>query len=104
MIRTLEKKLPVSSRDDARWGAVVARDASFAGQFYIAVKTTGVYCRPGCPARLPKRANVRFYDTRADAEAAGFRACKRCKPEQPALGELHAAKVAQACRLIEAAE
>jgi AraC family transcriptional regulator of adaptative response/methylated-DNA-[protein]-cysteine methyltransferase len=83
---------------------VVARDASFAGQFYIAVKTTGVYCRPGCPARLPKRANVRFYDTRADAEAAGFRACKRCKPEQPALGELHAAKVAQACRLIEAAE
>ena len=104
MIRTLEKKLPVSSRDDARWGAVVARDASFAGQFYIAVKTTGVYCRPGCPARLPKRANVRFYDTRADAEAAGFRACKRCKAEQPALGELHAAKVAQACRLIEAAE
>jgi AraC family transcriptional regulator of adaptative response/methylated-DNA-[protein]-cysteine methyltransferase len=83
---------------------VVARDASFAGQFYIAVKTTGVYCRPGCPARLPKRANVRFFDTRDEAERAGFRACKRCKPDQASLEELHAEKVAQACRLIEAAE
>jgi AraC family transcriptional regulator of adaptative response/methylated-DNA-[protein]-cysteine methyltransferase len=83
---------------------VVARDASFAGHFYIAVNTTGVYCRSGCPARLPKRANVRFFDTRDEAERAGFRPCKRCKPDQPSLGELHAAKVAQACRLIEAAE
>src|SRR5512147_925669 len=104
MNRTLEKPLPLSSRDDARWEAVVARDASFAGQFYIAVKTTGVYCRPGCPARLPKRANVRFFDTRDEAERAGFRPCKRCKPDQPSLAELHMAKVAQACRLIEAAE
>ena len=47
MIRTLEKPLPLSSRDDVRWKAVVSRDASFEGQFYIAVKTTGVYCRPG---------------------------------------------------------
>jgi AraC family transcriptional regulator of adaptative response/methylated-DNA-[protein]-cysteine methyltransferase len=104
MISALEKKLPLSSRDDARWAAVVARDASFAGQFYIAVKTTGVYCRPGCPARLAKRANVRFFDTRDEAERAGFRPCKRCKPGEPALAELHAEKVAQACRLIEAAE
>jgi AraC family transcriptional regulator of adaptative response/methylated-DNA-[protein]-cysteine methyltransferase len=100
----LEKKLPVSSRDDARWGALVARDASFAGHFYIAVKTTAVYCRPGCPARLPKRANVRFFDTRGEAERAGFRPCKRCNPDQPSLWQLHAGKVAQACRLIEAAE
>jgi AraC family transcriptional regulator, regulatory protein of adaptative response / methylated-DNA-[protein]-cysteine methyltransferase len=103
MTRALEKP-SAASRDDARWAAVVARDASFASQFYIAVKTTGVYCRPGCPARLPKRANVRFFDTRDDAERAGFRPCKRCKPDQPSLTELHAAKVAQACRLIEAAE
>jgi AraC family transcriptional regulator of adaptative response/methylated-DNA-[protein]-cysteine methyltransferase len=82
----------------------MARDASFAGQFYIAVKTTGVYCRPGCPARLPKRANVRFFDTRDEAERAGFRPCKRCRPDKPPLGELHAAKVAQACRLIESAD
>ena len=104
MIRTLEKKLPLSSRDDARWEAVVSRDASFEGQFYIAVKTTGVYCRPGCPARLPKRANVRFFDTRDEAERAGFRPCKRCKPDQHSLGELHAGKIAQACRLIETAD
>ena len=104
MIRTLEKKLPASSRDEARWQAFVARDASFEGRFYIAVKTTGVYCRPGCPARLPKRANVRFFDTRNEAERAGFRPCKRCKPDQPSLGELHAGKIAQACRLIETAD
>jgi AraC family transcriptional regulator, regulatory protein of adaptative response / methylated-DNA-[protein]-cysteine methyltransferase len=104
MIRTLEKPLPISSRDEARWEAFVARDASFEGQFYIAVKTTGVYCRPGCPARLPKRANVRFFDTRDEAERAGFRPCKRCKPDQPSLGELHAGKIAQACRLIETAD
>ena len=104
MNRTLAKTLPGSSRDDARWVAVMARDASFAGQFYIGVKTTGVYCRAGCPARLPKRANVRFFDTRGAAERAGFRPCKRCKPDQPSLSELHAAKVAHACRLIEIAE
>ena len=104
MIRTLEKPLPISSRDEDRWEAVVARDASFEGQFYIAVRTTGIYCRPGCPARLPKRANVRFFDTRNEAERAGFRPCKRCKPDQPSLGELHAGKIAQACRLIETAD
>ena len=104
MIRTLEKPLPNSSRDEDRWEAVVARDASFEGQFYIAVKTTGIYCRPGCPARLPKRANVRFFDTREEAERAGFRPCKRCKPDRLSLGELHAGKIAQACRLIETAD
>jgi AraC family transcriptional regulator of adaptative response/methylated-DNA-[protein]-cysteine methyltransferase len=104
MTRTLEKPSATSSRDDASWEAVVARDASFEGRFYYSVATTGVYCRPGCAARLPKRANVRFFDTRDEAERAGFRPCKRCKPDQPPLGELHAAKMAQACRLIEAAE
>lgn len=104
MIRTLETPPHTWSRDDALWEAVIARDASFDGQFYIAVKTTGVYCRPGCPARLPKRANVRFFDTRAEAERAGFRPCKRCKPDQPSLGEVRAEKIAQACRLIEAAD
>ena len=104
MIRALEKPLPISSRDEDRWGAFVARDASFEGQFYIAVKTTGIYCRPGCPARLPKRANVRFFDTREEAERAGFRPCKRCEPDKPSLGELYAGKIAQACRLIETAD
>jgi AraC family transcriptional regulator of adaptative response/methylated-DNA-[protein]-cysteine methyltransferase len=104
MARTLAKMQRNSSFDDARWEAVAARDSSFAGEFYMAVKTTGVYCRPGCPARLPKRANVHFFETRDDAERAGFRPCKRCKPDQPSLAEVHAEKVAQACRLIETAD
>jgi len=106
MTRTLEKSLRVKSLagDDARWAAVVARDRTVDGKFYYSVASTGVYCRPSCPARLAKRANVNFHTTRADAEAAGFRPCKRCRPDQPALDEQYAAKVAEACRLIERAE
>jgi AraC family transcriptional regulator of adaptative response/methylated-DNA-[protein]-cysteine methyltransferase len=65
------------------------------------VRTTGVYCRPSCAARSARPENVRFYSTGADAAGAGFRPCKRCKPDQPSLVEQHAAKVAEACRLIE---
>jgi AraC family transcriptional regulator of adaptative response/methylated-DNA-[protein]-cysteine methyltransferase len=65
--------------DDTRWAAIVARDARFDGSFVYAVVTVGVYCRPACPGR-PKRENVRFYATPADAEAAGFRPCRRCRP------------------------
>ncbi|KAI9924426.1 hypothetical protein AWENTII_003828 [Aspergillus wentii] len=64
----------------ARWQAVVNRDAT-ANTFVYAVLTTRIYCRPSCPARLARRANVKFYDTPSQAEAAGFRSCKRCKPE-----------------------
>jgi AraC family transcriptional regulator of adaptative response/methylated-DNA-[protein]-cysteine methyltransferase len=95
MIRTL--------KESRRWAAVLARDDRFDGTFYYSVATTGVYCRPSCAARRPRRENVRFHATRADAEAAGFRPCKRCKPDAPALHQEHAAKVARACRLIETA-
>jgi methylphosphotriester-DNA--protein-cysteine methyltransferase len=64
----------------ARWQAVVNRDPT-ANTFVYAVLTTKIYCRPSCPARLARRANVRFYDTPSQAESAGFRPCKRCKPE-----------------------
>ncbi len=101
MTRTLKKTTPVAADDDRRWAAVMARDPSFDGTFYYSVATTGVYCRPSCAARRPKRENVRFHATCADAEAAGFRPCKRCKPNAPALHQEHAAKVARACRLIE---
>jgi AraC family transcriptional regulator of adaptative response/methylated-DNA-[protein]-cysteine methyltransferase len=109
MTRTLEKPARVKARntpvgDEARWAAVAARDKSFDGRFYYSVATTGVYCRPSCPARRPRRANMRFHDTCAEAEAAGFRPCKRCKPDEASLGARHAAKVAEACRLIESAE
>jgi AraC family transcriptional regulator, regulatory protein of adaptative response / methylated-DNA-[protein]-cysteine methyltransferase len=90
--------------EEARWHAVLDRDPSFDGAFYYSVASTGVYCRPSCPARRPARAHVRFHDTAEAAEEAGFRACKRCKPDQPSLQAQHGAKVAHACRLIEAAE
>ena len=86
---------------DPRWAAIVARDAAADGAFYYSVKTTGVYCRPSCAARPALPENVAFHATREDAEQAGFRPCKRCKPDQPALAEQHAAKVTQACRIIE---
>ncbi len=87
-----------------RWAAVLARDKTQDGTFYYSVATTGVYCRPSCAARRPKRENVRFHTTCADAEAAGFRPCKRCKPGALAPYEENAAKVARACRLIENAD
>ncbi len=90
--------------NDPRWPAVVGRDAAADGTFYYSVTTTGVYCRPSCAARAARPENVRFHATRADAEAAGFRPCKRCRPDQSPLTERHAAKVAEICRLIEAVE
>lgn len=86
------------------WNAVRARDRDYDGQFYYSVATTGVYCRPSCPARLANRKNVTFHASCTDAEKAGFRPCKRCKPNEPSLHDRYAAKVAEACRLIEEAE
>src|SRR5436309_15924125 len=64
------------STDEARWWAVECRDAGADGRFWYSVETTGVYCRPSCAARLPRRANVRFHASPAQAERAGFRPCK----------------------------
>ena len=68
--------------DLARWQAVQSRDAAQDGQFYYAVMTTGIYCRPSCPSRRPRRENARFYPDVASAQAAGFRACLRCGPDE----------------------
>jgi AraC family transcriptional regulator of adaptative response/methylated-DNA-[protein]-cysteine methyltransferase len=94
----------VLTERDPRWQAIVARDRSFDGQFFYSVETTGVYCRPSCAARLARPENVRFHLTREAAEAAGFRPCKRCKPDEPSLTTQYAAKVAEICRYIEIAE
>lgn len=69
---------------ELRWAAVVARDAAHDGSFVFAVRTTGIYCRPSCPSRRPLRDNVRFFSAPAEAEAAGFRACRRCRPNESA--------------------
>jgi AraC family transcriptional regulator of adaptative response/methylated-DNA-[protein]-cysteine methyltransferase len=90
--------------DEARWAAVVARDREADGQFFFSVRTTGVYCRPSCGARQPRRENVAFHLTPGEAEAAGFRPCKRCRPTEASQAERHAEIVAEACRTIEAAE
>ena len=90
--------------DDERWAAVVSRDRTAGDAFFYSVATTGVFCRPGCPSRRPRREHVRFHASREEAENAGFRACRRCRPDEPPLAERHAEAVAAACRLIEAAE
>jgi AraC family transcriptional regulator, regulatory protein of adaptative response / methylated-DNA-[protein]-cysteine methyltransferase len=89
---------------DPRWVALTNRDPKADGAFFYSVKTTGVYCRPSCGSRAANPENVQFHDTAADAVRAGFRPCKRCKPDQPPLAEQHAALVAKLCRLIESAE
>ncbi|MFG3365157.1 DNA-3-methyladenine glycosylase 2 family protein [Streptomyces sp. NPDC048156] len=67
--------------EDTRYEAVRSRDARFDGEFFFAVETTGIYCRPSCPAVTPKRKNVRYYATAAAAQGSGFRACRRCRPD-----------------------
>jgi AraC family transcriptional regulator of adaptative response/methylated-DNA-[protein]-cysteine methyltransferase len=99
-----EQVAPAFSRPDDRWTAVTRRDRRADGVFYYSVRTTGVYCRPSCASRRARRENVRFHATRQEAEAAGFRPCKRCRPDQHGLAEERAAAVARACRLIETAE
>jgi AraC family transcriptional regulator, regulatory protein of adaptative response / methylated-DNA-[protein]-cysteine methyltransferase len=94
----------ISTLSDPRWSAVVARDRAQDGKFFYCVKTTGVYCRPSCGSRRANPGNVAFHATAADAQAAGFRPCKRCRPDQQPLETQHAAKVARACRMIESAE
>jgi AraC family transcriptional regulator of adaptative response/methylated-DNA-[protein]-cysteine methyltransferase len=98
---------PIASQfttDEERWQAVVGRSAVADGSFFYSVRTTGVYCRPACPAKLPLRKNVRFHATRKEAERAGFRPCKRCRPAEAHVDQRHAAAVATACRQIEQAE
>ncbi len=95
---------PPNADHDRLWKAVVSRDARFDGSFFTGVTTTGIYCRPICPARTPKRDHVRFFACAAAAEQAGFRPCRRCRPEtapgSPAwVGT--ASTVARALRLID---
>ena len=88
------------NRDEC-WRALASRDRSAGGAFVYAVRTTGVYCRPGCASRLPRPENVAFYATPEAAETAGFRPCKRCRPTEAA-GARHVAAIERACALIRA--
>ncbi|MFJ5261853.1 bifunctional transcriptional activator/DNA repair enzyme AdaA [Streptomyces sp. NPDC088387] len=89
--------------EDSRYEAVRSRDARFDGVFFFAVETTGIYCRPSCPAVTPKRRNVRFFPTAAAAQGSGFRACRRCRPDAvpgSADWDVRADVVGRAVRLI----
>lgn len=88
--------------DDMRWRAVAERRPG--GNFVYAVTTTGIFCRSGCASRLPNRENVRFFASGDDAITAGYRACKRCRPDQARHSDVRLAVVAEACRIIEAAD
>ena len=85
--------------EESYWQAVLNRDRRFDGLFVFGVRSTGIYCRPSCPARRPTRSRVAFYSSNQDAERAGLRACRRCKPEKPL--DSIAEKVTRACRFIE---
>src|ERR1700755_1348608 len=99
---TRDAHLATTTVKDPRWAAVVAREPE--AKFYYSVKTTGVYCRPSCGARLARPENVQYHLSCEDAEKAGFRACKRCKPDQLGSAAENSMKVARACRLIERSE
>ena len=93
-----------NASDQARWQAVRSRDRSAADTFVYAVATTGIYCRPGCASRRPLRRHVRFFDSPEEAEAAEFRACKRCRPNSaPTKDRVHT-QVLEACRYIQTHE
>src|SRR5579883_627199 len=94
---------PSSTHEDPRWTAVTTRDAAADGHFVFAVRTTGVYCRPSCPSRQPRRENVVFYRVPEAAEAAGYRACKRCRPKDARASDPALRKVRRACTRIDEA-
>lgn len=100
----LEKNGRPAADKDARWKSIVKRDRKADGTFFYSVKTTGVYCRPSCAARLAKPENVQYHATCKDAEREGFRPCKRCKPDQASLADQHAATIAKVCKVIESSD
>ena len=104
MIEITTESLATFDSDEAKWAAVLDRDATADGAFVYAVRTTGIYCRPTCSSRRPRRDNAEFHADAATAERAGYRPCRRCLPQETSLVQRHAESVARACRLIEASD
>src|SRR5215218_5313702 len=88
---------------DLCWRAVEERDARFDGTFFYGVRSTGVYCKPSCASRRPRREQVSFFGTQDEAESAGFRSCRRCRPRATGVRDPQLETIERACRLIEAA-
>lgn len=104
MNQTAKNTQVTAIQSDVRWAKIQTRDGRADGTFYYSVSTTGIYCRPSCGARQPRPEHVAFHSSCAEAELAGFRACKRCKPGGPDLMQSHAMLIAESCRLIEDSE
>ena len=98
------KLLPASVADDPRWARIAARDKTADGQLWYSVSTTGVYCRPSCPSRVPNPKNVQLHDSIESAQATGFRPCMRCRPDGASIEAENAGLVEKACRMIEESE
>ncbi|MCC5859127.1 MAG: bifunctional DNA-binding transcriptional regulator/O6-methylguanine-DNA methyltransferase Ada [Ectothiorhodospiraceae bacterium] len=99
----MTRKRPLDDQE-SRWNALVHRDRSAEGHFFYAVKTTGVFCRPGCASRLPRRENVEFFDSCEEALGAGYRPCRRCRPGTVSPRDRLVERVIQACRRLEQAD
>jgi AraC family transcriptional regulator of adaptative response/methylated-DNA-[protein]-cysteine methyltransferase len=93
---------PEAADDETLWRAVLKRDIRFDGKVFFAVRSTGIYCRPSCPARRPRREQVVFFRIPEAAERAGFRSCRRCRPRNAVTADPHVELVRRACRFIEA--
>ena len=100
-VMALRPVLPKNDRtNDPAWQAVLAQDRAWDGRLYYGVRSTGIYCRPSCPSRRPRRDQVEFFFDTPSAEQAGFRACKRCHPNQPGREDAQLAAVRKACEYI----
>ena len=105
MTALMKEQLHLLPEDsDLQWQAVLAKDSRCDGQFVFAVSSTGIYCRPSCPSRRPRREHVSFFQSPEAAELAGFRACRRCHPRETRVTDPHLQMVRQVCRIIEANE
>lgn len=94
---------PAYASDEERWRAVRDGDGAADGKFYYVVRTTGIYSRPSCVARLANRENVEFHSTLEEVRARGYRPCRRCHPDEPVLNRYYADTVARACLLMDEA-
>src|SRR5262245_35647838 len=87
--------------EEVCWEAVINRDSGYDGRVFFGVRSTGIYCRPSCPARRPRREQVVFFQLPETAERAGFRSCKRCKPRNALTADPQVEMVRRACQYIE---
>ncbi len=105
MSAVMKEQTNLSPNDqEKKWQAVLSKDTRFDGQFVFAVNSTGIYCRPSCPSRRPRREHVSFFQSPEGAEQAGFRACRRCHPRDARVSDPQIQMVREICRIIEANE